>query len=94
MASLIKLDHETRFAMFHIEDAAELTKLPTTVNYGKSELSIYPPVMQGSCAKTPDGKFYKLHSDGTWGEASGGGGGGGGSIDYASDDDVKDIFGL
>lgn len=97
MAALISMDYETRFARFTVKDDSELQILPTTHDWGKGEMKVHAPVMQGSVAKTrKDGKAYILNEDDTWTKWSsgGGGGGGGGDIDYATDDEVKDIFGL
>ncbi len=99
---LIKIDYNTRFAIFSIDKEADIDNLPLTDRNGKEELNTLYPVSQGSKAMRTDGVNYILNGDlnkwikQTYSSSSGGSGGGGGDIppgvDIAGESDIDSIF--
>lgn len=91
---LIKIDYNTRFAIFSIDKEADLDNLPLTDRSGKGELNTLYPVSQGSKAMRTDGVNYILSGDSNkWIKqiySSGGGGSGGGGTDIPPDGVIAD----
>lgn len=86
-------NNATRYTIFYVDSAEDVTKLPTTTEYGIEDLVDSPPAAPGSLARVKDGSQFILGSDDVWTEYSGGssGGGGGGSTVDLNPMDSADI---
>ena len=95
-ATEISRNAETRFCRFVIDSEEDLSKLPTTTSFGKSELSTSSTCCQGSIAKSlEDGTIYILTGTNTWnisvGHGCASGSDGDGSDEYAF---INSLFGI
>lgn len=84
-------NNATRYAIFYVDSAEDVTKLPTTTEYGIEDLAGSPPAAPGSLARVKDGSQFILGSDDAWTEYSGGSSGGGGSTVDLNPMDSADI---
>ena len=93
-AKELRRDHITRYCLFAIDDADDISMLPTSTKTGSEDLVQSAICCIGSRAVAVSGKTYMLSGDDKWVEYSGGSGGGGepGEYDYITDDDISDLF--
>lgn len=98
---LLKMDSNTRFAVFSIDNESDLENLPKIGASGKGDgnVSTIKSVSQGSKAIGTNGTNYILTGKNEWekystSSSSGGGGSSGGydDSDLATNDDIDDMF--
>ncbi len=87
----------TRYAIFYIDNADEINKLPTSKVRGKEELSRSATVSAGSLARVQDGSQYILNGSDKWVRYNGNSGssGTGGStvkLSAMSSGDINALF--
>lgn len=79
----LKRDHITRYCLFAIDDASDLSMLPTSVSVGSGDLIKSTRCCIGSLATSSNGTTYRLNGANEWvvyTPSGGGGGGGGGGL--------------
>ena len=68
MLGLVRpIDPKYNHGEFYVDSEAEISKLPTTTNYGQDNLSTIAPVAAGSTAYTNDGNLSVFTLNGTTG---------------------------
>lgn len=102
MVWLLEQNYNTRYCVFSIDSAEDLKSLPKYNVAGKGILNTISSCCPNSKAKCTNGDTYVLNGDtNEWikysiGIGCGGSGGGGTVIspdlDYATDDDIRDLF--